>query len=339
VSDRLLVTLGPPAPPPGLELRLHLGTAEATALIGRGSRDRATLPDGSVAVVLRLDRSLAVLAGDRFALRRLDDRRPFGGRVIDPDPPHGPSRRRLTVSRLAALAAAEDRAAHAAARLDLHGALSGPAGLLVLAHDVESAIDAAALAAVVDHHAAEPDSAGLALADLRPRLARALRRLVTIDARSAVRAVDSRIERLVDSGALARDGDRLRDPTRPAGLPPRVSAAMDLLETRLAVNDPPPLAETARAVGCPAEGVRALEASGRIVRLEPDLAYAAARFAQLEVLAVTMARDRPLVPAAFRDATGTSRRYVMALLEDFGRRGVLVRTDAGHVPGPRASPP
>jgi hypothetical protein len=112
---------------------------------------------------------------------------------------------------------------------------------------------------------------------------------------------------------------------------------MDRLETRLAVNDPPGLADAARAVGCPAEGVRALEAGGRIVRVDRDLAYAAPTFERLRTLAVSMARERPLTPAAYRDATGTSRRYVMTLLDDFGRRGLLVRTEAGHVPGPRAT--
>jgi hypothetical protein len=37
-----------------------------------------------------------------------------------------------------------------------------------------------------------------------------------------------------------------------------------------------------------------------------------------------------------RDALGTSRKYVMAILTDLDRRGMLRRTDAGHVPGPRA---
>ena len=41
--------------------------------------------------------------------------------------------------------------------------------------------------------------------------------------------------------------------------------------------------------------------------------------------------------AALRGATGTSRKYVVALLEDLGRRGILTRTPAGHVPGPRAA--
>ena len=45
-------------------------------------------------------------------------------------------------------------------------------------------------------------------------------------------------------------------------------------------------------------------------------------------------RAGPLTPAAFRDETGTSRRYVLVILEDLDRRGLLRRTDAGHVLGP-----
>ena len=43
-----------------------------------------------------------------------------------------------------------------------------------------------------------------------------------------------------------------------------------------------------------------------------------------------------VTPAALRDATGTSRKYVMAILEDLDRRAILRRTPAGHVPGPKA---
>ena len=43
--------------------------------------------------------------------------------------------------------------------------------------------------------------------------------------------------------------------------------------------------------------------------------------------------------AAFRDATGTSRKYVMAILEDLDRRAILRRTPDGHVPGPKAPAP
>jgi selenocysteine-specific elongation factor len=333
-SDRLLVAIRSPTPRPGSSLRLHVGTAEAGAMVARGRRERAELGRETTAL-LRLDRPVAALAGDVFALRG-GGIVAAGGRVLDVRPPRGPSRRRVTPERLERLASAATPGDRAAARLDLHAAVLEPDGDVRLAADVGGMLDAAAVAAVLDHHADEPDSAGMSIADLRPALVRLLRRAAAIDARSAVRVVERRIDGLVGSGQLAREGDRLRDPRRAGGVPPFVAAAMDRLEQALAVNAPPGLADATRSTGCPPDGVRELVASGRIVRLEPDLAYAASTFRALETLAVGMARDRPLTPAAFRDATGTSRRYVMVLLDEFGRRGLLVRTDAGHVPGPRA---
>jgi selenocysteine-specific elongation factor len=111
---------------------------------------------------------------------------------------------------------------------------------------------------------------------------------------------------------------------------------MDRLEAALAVSAPPSFAEAVRLARCPAEGVRALEAAGRIVRIEPDLAWAGSTYRELETLALRLADPGPLTPATLRDATGTSRKYVMALLEDLDRRGVLRRTPDGHVRGPRA---
>jgi hypothetical protein len=102
------------------------------------------------------------------------------------------------------------------------------------------------------------------------------------------------------------------------------------------VAAPPSLEEAAAAAGCPPEGVRALAAEGRIVRLAPDLAWSTPTYHRLAALALEQARVGPLTPAAYRDATGTSRKYVMAILEDLGRRGILERTPDGHVPGPRA---
>ncbi|MEO7229704.1 MAG: SelB C-terminal domain-containing protein, partial [Candidatus Limnocylindrales bacterium] len=96
------------------------------------------------------------------------------------------------------------------------------------------------------------------------------------------------------------------------------------------------LAAAARAADCPPAGVRELERSGRIVVLEPDLAYAMSTYRDLAGRALALAAEKPLTPAALRDATGTSRKYVMAILEDLDRRAVLRRTPNGHVPGPRA---
>ena len=111
---------------------------------------------------------------------------------------------------------------------------------------------------------------------------------------------------------------------------------MDRLEAALAAVAPPPLSSAARATGCPPAGIRELERSNRIVRLDDDLAWAFGTYRELAARALAMAAVEPLTPAAYRDATGTSRKYVMAILEDLDRRAILRRTPDGHVPGPRA---
>jgi hypothetical protein len=135
-----------------------------------------------------------------------------------------------------------------------------------------------------------------------------------------------------------RAGDRVRDPAHqrlvvsPATSPPaqRLLAALD-------VSAPPALADAARSAGCSADVVRALEVTGEIVLVDGGIAWTAAQWRRLADLALALARRAPLTPAALRDATGTSRKYVMALLEDLDRQAVLVRTPSGHVPGPRAA--
>jgi hypothetical protein len=111
---------------------------------------------------------------------------------------------------------------------------------------------------------------------------------------------------------------------------------MDRLVTAISTISPPPLAAAARDAGCPAEGIRLLEQANRIVRLDDDLAWAFPTYRELAARALALATDGPLTPAAYRDATGTSRKYVMAILEDLDRRAILRRTPDGHVPGPRA---
>jgi selenocysteine-specific elongation factor len=330
----------PPAPPADRDrLRLHLGTAQAGALVVRGPREAIDLPDGSSLAILRLDAEVAAAPGDRFALRHPSPGSTAGGGVVlDPQPPRGVSRRRLTPDRVAALASAlgsGDEGEYARTCLDLHGAIPGRPHLR-LAPDVEEELRAAALELVAAHHATDVGSAGLPLAAARASLALAARRRVTLGRADADAVATDVLERMVGDGALARDGDRLRDPGRGAGLASDTLEAMDRLEAALAVPAPPPLAAAAREAGCPPDGIRALEQGGRIVRLEDDLAWAATTYRGLVKRALSMAAIEPLSPAAFRDATGTSRRVVLVILEDMDRRGLLRRTDTGHVLGPRA---
>jgi selenocysteine-specific elongation factor len=337
-SDRLLVRLATPLPDRA-RARLHLGTSAVDAAVGRSGRDALELPDGSSAAILRLAAPIAVAPGDRAVLRRTSGPdRIVGVLVLDPAPARGISRRRQSgerVERLATATIGRDVAAIAAARLDLHGALgAGDAGgPLALAADVHTAVAAAVLDAI------DP---GATLTQARAAAARALRRHVTIERTAAATTAAAVVDRLEAAGRLVRDGSEVR---RPGSAPaqavadPDLTAALARLEQILAVSAPPGLANAARAAGCPPDAIRELERSGRIVVLEPDLAYAASTYRELTGRALALATARPLTPAALRDATGTSRKYVMAILADLDRRGILRRTPDGHVPGPRAPAP
>ena len=330
-SDRLLVRLAAPLPDRA-RARLHLGTATVDAAVGRSGRDMLDLPDGAPVVILRLAVPVAVASGDRLVLRRTGGAmRIVGALVVDGAPARGISRRRQTgerVARLAAAVAMGDRAAAEAARIDLHG-IVGPRGV---------ALDllAAAEAAVLEVAAAD---GGAALTDARAGAARTLRRGATIT-RTAVEPIAAAIvDALVQDGRLERAGAVVRPPGTtpgPTTPDPALAAAMDRLERALAAPAPPALSDAARVAACPSAGVRELERSGRIVVLEPDLAYETATYRGLTATAVAMARTAPLTPAALRDATGTSRKYVMAILADLDRRAILRRTPDGHVPGSRA---
>ena len=328
-------------------LRLHLGTDQVDATLRRV----AARP--SAFGILTLERETATLVGDRGVLREPASGRVVAGvRVLDPGPPRGASRRRLTEARLDHLAAAvaaeapadpaTDGGGPAAALLDLHGARAAsdrPSQPLDLAPDVSALLEQAAVDAIAAHHREAPLSPGLQLPRARAALLRRLRSLATIERRAteaATAAVDGVIEGLVDHGRLARTGEALHDPARGADLPGPLLDAMNRLEQALDVPAPPSLDAATTAAGCPPECVRALQASGRIVRLAPDLAWSTAMYHRLAALALERARVAPLSPAAFRDATGTSRKYVLTILEDLDRRGILRRTPEGHIPGPRA---
>jgi hypothetical protein len=274
-------------------------------------------------------------------------------RVLDLAPARGVSRRRLTPERVAAVsdaAGAGNEAAHQAALVELHGALpvdpvrgARPAfGSLALAGDVEATLDAEAIDAVAAHHRAAPVSPGLPLPRARTALLRRLRSLATIERRHtelATAEITRRLDALVSEGRLARRGAALRDPSLPEDFSAKLVAAMDRLEAALDIAAPPSLDAAAASAGCPPEGIRALVADGRIVRLGTDLAWSTGAYHRLAAVALERARSAPLTPAAFRDATGTSRKYVLAILEDLDRRGILQRTPEGHIPGARAPRP
>jgi len=335
--------------------RVHLGTAAVDGTLSRAGRDALELPDGSAGAMIRLAAPLAVAAGDRLVMRRLSGtHRIVGAIVLDAGPARGVARRRQTSDRVWALATALARrepAAIAAARLDLHGALLGGDGAarVAVAPDVIGAIEEALLAAAAAAAAAAAVGSGetpavpTSLTRMRAVATRTLRRLTSLDRATATVAGAAAVDRLVADGRLIREGAAVRLPGAATALLPEADpmliAAMERLELALAGPSPPSLAAAARAAGCRPLGVRELERLGRIVVLEPDLAYAISAYRQLVGRALALAAHEPLTPAALRDATGTSRKYVMAILQDLDRRAILRRTPTGHVLGPRAPQP
>ena len=342
-TDRLLVELRasagpatPRIPGAGASLRLHVGTDQVGATMRRSTARPS-------AGLLTLERPIATAIGDRAVLREpASGGLVAGATVIDLRPPRGVSRRRMTAERLERLSAAIEagnatEASHA--RVDLHGAAIRADGRLAFADDVRASLEAAAVDGVAAHHREAALSAGLPLARARSAMLGRLRSLATVERRDLVRAtaaVSSLLDDLVARGVLVRDGDALRDPAHETARPPALVAAMDRLETALSVPAPPSLDVAAAEAGCPPDGVRALVAEGRIVRLGPDLAWSTETYHRLAALALEMALRSALTPAAYRDATRTSRKFALAILEDLDRRGILARGPAGHVPGPRA---
>jgi selenocysteine-specific elongation factor len=346
-SERILVQLRPASPRDGAQLRVHIGTDQVDATVRR-------IPATAGTSYLNLARPVATFAGDRGVLREPAAGTVLAGlRVLDLAPPRAASRKRLTGDRLERLSAAVEAggsSAILAARIDLHGALAPdparagqPTAMpLALAEDVSAALADAAIALVAAHHAESPLRPGLPLPRARAALLRRLRSLATIerrDVQAAGAAIARLLDDLVEDRRLARSCETLRDPSRAEDLPPALVEAMERLEATLAVAAPPSLEAAAATAGCPPEGVRALQADGRIVRVGPDMAWAAPTYHRLAAQALEMARAAPLTPAAFRDVTDTSRRYVLAILEDLDRRGILRRTPEGHIPGPRAPRP
>jgi selenocysteine-specific elongation factor len=374
-SDRILVSLrrgvalgGPANPratpwPPraSVAVRLHLWTESVDASVRAVASDAGRLTDGSQAAILQLARPIAVLPGARAVLRDPGSGRTIAAvTVLHPHPPRGVSRRRMTGDRIARLAAAAggEGSPLVEAVVELHGAIRAtelesfaaalpqpgnapvPGRSLVLATDVTSELSTAAL---------QIAGTGPTLAELRAELLARLRRLATIeraDARAALDALDRLLGDLLEEGRLLRDGNRVRprDGTAAGQLGAERAAAERAaaglrLEAALDVDVPPSLAGAMAIARCAPEALIELERSGRIVRVEDDLAWTGARYASLRDRAVAMARLGPLTPAAFRDAIGGNRRIALAVLEDLDRKGFLRRTAAGHVPGGRAASP
>ncbi|MEX0704472.1 MAG: selenocysteine-specific translation elongation factor [Planctomycetales bacterium] len=350
-----------------LQLRLHIGTSEATARVltrgnplGPGERGYAEL---------RLTEPIVAAHGQRFILRRVSPALTVGGgRVLDP---HVPAGRRI-----------RDLAAHACGF-----AAPGPVDRL-------SFLLASSTAAEVPPREASW-RAGVPAARFAELLAELERRGEIVSLRNGDRALPvhrGRLERLGETAMrivraeLARNQPRRTLPRAtvlaacreiaPAPLPEAVVAHLVRTKQLAAAGDglgpadmqvrltkaqeatrqaalsavveaglsPPTVKEIAAAVGRSAsevESVLKVEADeGRVACVAEGFYYDVAALEQARrIVRDCLAAEGEATTSRLREALGVTRKFALPLCEYFDSAGVTVRKGDVRVPGPRIDRP
>ncbi|MCB9727762.1 MAG: selenocysteine-specific translation elongation factor [Deltaproteobacteria bacterium] len=340
----------------GARVLVHAGTAQVegtVALIGREE-----LPAGeSAPAQIRLDGPMAILPGEPFVARGFaalpgHGHTVAGGRLWTPATRR--HRRRHThedAALIAALAGSDAEAmvealvAHAALvgvpvgaltrRLPLTRAAASDAvqtlgergrvvlaGEILLHRDTLDRLAREAVAALEEHHRARPALAGLSTEELRTRLHHGL----------APELAQVLVSRLEADGQVVRRGDALAM----AGFTPRLdehqSAACQAVAAALSQGglSPPRVQDLPELTGLSAAAVQEaldlLLLDGGVVRVSRELFYDAGQLSELEARLVAHLREHGTIDTgAFKELTGTSRKWTIPLGEYFDRVRVTLR--------------
>lgn len=364
-SQRLLVALrlvAPRTPTAERHVALHIGTDRVSAALqwlGSPEAPRSSGADHALAL-LTASRPVAAAPGDRLVLRIPSPPQLYaGGFILDPSPPVRSTR--VLRERLAGRVPEPDdgrgligalihyrRAmsltefASAADALGLPGEMAdlvSDATLIgpIVAHEGAVAeLRQAALAGDTGRSGAPAPETGATLGAIRGRVSRILRRYGGIAPEVIRRAAAALVDQLLDEGRLQSVGDLVIDAAHAGEMSSQLREAESLLLRSLSSVQPPGLSRAAAAAGLPMAAIPGLVSAGRLVRLAPDVGYAAETYGELVEMAVGMARRGELSAAAFRDAAGTSRRSAVVLLDAMSQAGFIRREGTGHVLGPRA---
>lgn len=315
---------------------LHVGSADVRCEVHPLLGEPAT--SGEPAHVrLLLERPLPLVAGDRLVLREAGRQATLGGgMVLDPDPPgrvRGPDARLARVDALERVRQATDPPGRLVALTLAAGGVRDadrlrwaaqvppdappPAGTVEVAGYIAAgdALDGwtrAVQEAAHRHHQADPASRG---AD-RGELADAARRAgcPPVFAPLLVGA-------LAERGLLRRDGSRFALPEHAPAVDEARQQRRAALLAELAEQpfSPPPLDEAARRAGLDHQEVNALVTSGDIV-VAGGVGFGRGVVAEaVRRLAVLGPR---FTTAEAREALGTTRKYVIPLLEHLDAIGV-----------------
>jgi selenocysteine-specific elongation factor len=309
-------------------LQCYVGSGEHTAVL------RVLDTEGRYGRV-RLDERVPLAPGDRLVLRDPGERDTVGGaEVLDADPggrardalaylPLPLEQRLLAGNRWLPVDALGPRAglgATEAAALSDELVRSGAAvrvGRWLVDGDTVAALRTAAADQVREHHERAPLEPGVELAALASEL--------RVDA-DRLRAA------LEDDGALAVERGYVRDATRRSG-PADSAEARALLDALEAAPFSPP--EPA-SVGAAPSLVRSLTREAAVVDLD-GIVFASGAIDEARRRVRAALRDRGTVTVAdVRDLLGSTRKYILPILNRLDAEGVTRRRGDDRIPGPAA---
>ncbi|HYY54378.1 MAG TPA: selenocysteine-specific translation elongation factor [Candidatus Dormibacteraeota bacterium] len=307
-------------------VKVYVGTAEVVARVS--VLDAAEIaPGGEGWIQLRLAEPAVALVGDRFVLRVPSPPETIGGGTITAVDAR---RLRRTPDTIAALdrgaagsgdAAIVAQLATPATRTELARRVTLPPDELaarvdalvedgavvaldpfLVARDRYDEIASRARAALESFHRAHPLRAGMPKEELRNAL------------RLEAKLWTPALQQLVADGRVVDRGALVAAPDHRVVLPPRVERAWHDARRRLAADETQP--PSATELGLDAEAVAALAERGDVVRLAPEIVLlpdTVRRFGAA-IVDEAAASGRVSVSRA-RDLTGSSRKYVLPLLQ------------------------
>ena len=329
---------------PRTRVRFHIGTSEVGARIivippalRSGGDEGSEARDLLLSARVVLDSPVLLRSGDRFVLRRSSPLETIGGGVvIDPLPPKRAKPWPVGLSskdRLDRMVAESGVAGAEIKRLPQRLGIkpSAIASLKTIGVQVADRLWAASVIDdagklirkhVAEHHRAKPLEKGAPINELRAK------------ARVPDALFDHVLAELVESRKLSNDAGVIRQPGFSAGLSNAEDkiAKAAIAELQSAGAEPPSVAELATRHGPQVANVlRFLERTGEVVQVEQGRYYTkGALDAVLGKLRSIMPEDREYTPAEIREALGTSRKFLIPLLEYADRKGFTIRGETGR---------
>ena len=311
-------------------------------------------PGETAQVQIRLDDPLPLSYGDRFIVRSFSPVHVVGGGSVLAAHP----RRRTTLSAaesatLSALAAGDTRAAvdayalgaeepftaeQAAERLGLPGAQVarrldelqaakkllplGTAGRYLAPAALHAKLVSKVESCLMRFHNANPDATGLAKEELRHQLG----------LRMEPACLDALLEEAEAKGVCVQVDGELSHPKAGAGARAQVLKAAQLIGAALdqAAGAPPALDALLKGTGLnpgiARKGLLELLEQGKAVRITNELVFSATVMGEWKAaIAAFIAENGPATAAQLKDACGTSRKYMMPVLEWLDTQGFTKR--------------